>query len=87
MFGKPEAGLRKYRIMNIAILDTVVVIVFSILISLIFQTSLIRTLVVMFLAGIVAHRLFCVRTGLDQALFPLAKNEQKDESKEITQKK
>ena len=75
LFGKPEAGLRKNRIMNIAILDTVVVIVFSILISLIFKTSLVRTLVVTFLVGIVVHRLFCVRTGIDQALFPLVKNE------------
>lgn len=28
---------------------------------------------VLFISGIVAHRLFCVRTGIDKLLFPKSK--------------
>ena len=69
LFGKPGAGLRKYRIFDIAILDTSVVIVIGILISRITGYNIWITLAVLFLSGIVAHRLFCVRTGVDKMLF------------------
>ena len=69
LFGKPGAGLRKYRIFDIAILDTAVVIIIGILISRITGYNIWITLAVLFLSGIVAHRLFCVRTGVDKMLF------------------
>ena len=70
LFGKPNAGLRKYRIFDIAILDCVVVIVIGYLISWFFKWNLWYTLGGIFLLGIFAHRIFCVRTGLDKMLFP-----------------
>ena len=70
LFGKPNAGLRKYRIFDIAILDCVVVIVIGYLISWFFKWNLWYTLGGIFLLGIFAHRFFCVRTGLDKMLFP-----------------
>jgi len=69
ILGKPGAGLRKYRIFDIAILDTAVVIIVGILISRITGYNIWITLVVLFLSGIVVHRLFCVRTGVDKMLF------------------
>jgi len=70
LFGKPNAGLRKYRIFNIAILDCAVVIVIGYLITWYFKWNLWITLGGLFLLGIFAHRIFCVRTGVDQLLFP-----------------
>jgi hypothetical protein len=40
------------------------------LISYVTKFNLWYVLIVLFLSGIVAHRVFCVRTGLDRKLFP-----------------
>lgn len=69
LLGKPREGLRKYRIFDLAILDVSVVIIFCLIFSYIFKVSFILTLVITFVLGIIVHRLFCVRTGLDQFLF------------------
>ena len=70
LFGEPNEGLRKYRIFDIALYDTLVVIIIGYLISYFSGYSLWKTLVVLFVSGIIAHRLFCVRTGVDKHLFP-----------------
>lgn len=69
LFGKPEEGIRKYRIFNIAIMDTAVVIIIAILFSYFTGYNIWITLVVLFISGIIAHRLFCVRSGVDKLLF------------------
>jgi hypothetical protein len=70
IIGKPGSGLRKYRIFDIAILDTVVTIIGAYLIALFFKWPVLYTIIGVFILGIFAHRLFCVRTGLDKKLFP-----------------
>ena len=70
LFGKPSEGLRKYRILDIAIYDTAVVIIIGILFSYFTGYNIWITLAVLFISGIIAHRLFCVRTGVDKLLFP-----------------
>lgn len=72
LFGKPNAGIRKYRIFDISIFDTIVVIIFAYAIALFFGWTFWKVLAILFLFGIFAHRLFCVRTGLDKMLFPNA---------------
>ena len=69
LFGKPEQGIRKYRIFNIAIMDTVVVIIIGVIISYFSGYNIWLTLAVLFVSGIIAHRVFCVRTGVDKLLF------------------
>jgi fatty acid desaturase len=69
LFGNPGQGIRKYRILNIAIMDTVVVIIFGLIISYFTGYNVWLTLAILFISGIIAHRMFCVRTGLDQLLF------------------
>jgi fatty acid desaturase len=69
LFGKPGEGLRKYRILDIAIYDTIIVIIIGFLISYFTGYNLWITLAVLFISGIIAHRLFCVRTGVDKLLF------------------
>lgn len=70
MFGEPNAGLRKYRIADIAIMDTLVVILIGFAIHRATGWPLHWVLGGLFVSGIIAHRAFCVRTGLDKMLFP-----------------
>lgn len=70
LFGKPHAGIRKYRIFDIAIFDTVVTIICAYAIALFFGWTFWKVLAIVFISGIFAHRLFCVRTGLDKKIFP-----------------
>lgn len=70
LFGEPNTGLRKYRIFDIAVMDVAVVIGFGYLISKYLNWNLGYTLGGLFVLGIIAHRMFCVRTGLDKILFP-----------------
>jgi fatty acid desaturase len=69
LFGKPGEGLRKYRIFDIAIYDTAVVIIIGISISYFSGYNIWLTLAVLFISGIIAHRIFCVRSGVDKLLF------------------
>jgi hypothetical protein len=70
LFGKPNEGLRQFRIFDIALYDTIVVILIGILFSWFTKINIWVVLIVLFISGIVAHRLFCVRTGIDKLLFP-----------------
>ena len=70
LFGEPNAGIRKYRIFDIAIYDTSIVIIIGILFSYFTGYNIWITLAVLFISGIIIHRVFCVRTGVDKILFP-----------------
>jgi hypothetical protein len=66
IFGRPGEGVHKYRVFNIAIVDTVMTIVAAFLIS---RKHFWMVLALLFLLGIILHRLFCVRTTVDRFLF------------------
>ena len=70
IFGKPNDGLHRYRIFDIAIVDTVFTIIFVYVFTYFTKYSFWLTLAVTFFVGIFAHRLFCVRTRIDKILFP-----------------
>jgi len=69
IFGSPGKGLHKYRIYNIAIIDVLITIIIAIIISYLFKINFIYTIIILFLAGIIIHRIFCVRTTIDKLLF------------------
>lgn len=70
MFGEVGTGAHSYRVFNIAIVDVAVTIIIALLIKLLFpNVSLIIVLLSLFIAGIIAHRLFCVETTVDKFLF------------------
>jgi hypothetical protein len=73
VLGIPEKGIHQYRLFGIAIVDVVMTIIAAYIISIIFRLSFSKTAIVLFLLGIVLHRLFCVRTTLDKMIFPNAK--------------
>lgn len=68
-FGIPGEGLRKYRVFDIAIYDTVVVVVIGLIFSWFSGYNIWIVLAVLFVSGIIAHKMFCVRTGVDKLLF------------------
>jgi len=72
LFGEPgsRTGMRKYRIFNVSIFDVVVVLVFAYIFSLLNGYSFALNALVLFILGIIVHRLFCVRTTVDKILFP-----------------
>jgi len=71
IFGKPREGWRKtYRFMDISYIDVLVTLLFCVIISWITQYSFLIVTLVIFLLGIFAHRIFCVRTTIDRLLFP-----------------
>ena len=69
IFGKP--GERKPRLLGIALPDLLFTILAALGIQYFFypQTPLWNIFFVLFLVGILAHRLFCERTTIDRLLF------------------
>jgi len=77
IFGVPGTGLHSYRIMNIAIVDVLTTLILAFVIHQIILESWLDihwisiwwVLAACFISGIIAHRLFCVRTTVDKLLF------------------
>jgi hypothetical protein len=70
ILGKVGEGAHSYRLFNIAIVDVVLTIVAAFVIHFFLpKYSFIVILFVLFLLGIVLHRIFCVRTTVDKLLF------------------
>jgi hypothetical protein len=77
MFGEPGKGSHRHRVFNIAIVDVfatilLVYFIFSILQLFNIHVNFWWLLCFMFILGIVAHRIFGVRTTVDKTLFPNA---------------
>ena len=67
--GKPREGMRKYRLFDVAISDCMFTLVGAIIISRLFGISAGVCIVGLFGLAIVAHRLFCVNTAINVAIF------------------
>jgi len=70
MLGKVGKGVHSYRFLGIAVVDVVLTVLFAGLFAWMFEKPFWLVLLVLFLVGIVVHRLFCVRTTVDRVLFP-----------------
>ena len=69
IFGEPDTGVHRYKIFGIAIVDTLLTILAAAILSYLFKWNFWWVLIILFALGIVAHRLFCVRTTVDRLLF------------------
>ena len=69
-FGKPGEGAHSYRLFNIAYIDVLFTVITAWIISHFFNLSFGYTLAILFLLGIVMHRMFCVRTTIDKLIWP-----------------
>jgi len=68
--GAPGTGIHAYRLFNVSMVDVIGTALMAVLFSYFFNISIFISLAIFFGAGIVAHRLFCVRTTFDKILFP-----------------
>jgi fatty acid desaturase len=68
-FGEPGKGVHSYRIFNIAIVDVVMTLIGALIISYLSGIKFIWSALCLFLVGIFLHRVFCVKTTLDKAIF------------------
>lgn len=70
IFGRIGEGVHSIRIYNIAIFDVILTIISAIIIHKIVPFVNIYMMVfLLFILGIIMHRLFCVRTTIDKLLF------------------
>ena len=70
IFGRPREGAHAYRIFDIAVVDVVATIVVAYVCSRLFGVVFWKSLVALFIIGILSHRAFCVRTTVDKWVFP-----------------
>lgn len=68
-FGRPGEGVHSIRFLNIAVVDLLLTIAVSYLLSIIFNTKLIYTFIIIFLIGQLAH----FHYGVDTAFVKLIK--------------
>jgi hypothetical protein len=71
IFGAPNTGVHSYKIFNVAIVDVILTVVLAKIIekSRVTHYTFNQILLILFLLGIILHRLFCVRTTIDKILF------------------
>lgn len=69
IFGKPNEGVHSYRFFNLAIVDVIMTIIGAFIIAKIFRINFIITLIILFIIGIILHRLFCVNTTINKFIF------------------
>jgi hypothetical protein len=77
IFGEPGKDLHSIRFLDLAIIDVLATILSALFIHhfiiekmfKIYTVSIWLVIFLCFLAGIIAHRLFCVRTTIDKLLF------------------
>jgi uncharacterized membrane protein len=73
IFGRPREGAHAYRIFDIAVVDVAATVFVAFIIARIFSLSFWKSLVALFIIGILSHRAFCVRTTVDKWVFPNVK--------------
>jgi hypothetical protein len=69
IFGKPREGIHSYRFMDFAIVDIVGTIIGAYIIAKYTDNDFYKILFVLFILGIILHKLFCVDTKLNLIIF------------------
>ena len=69
VFGKVGEGVHSYRIGDIAVVDVLAVFIVAFILSMKNTKKYWRNVFILFLLGILCHRIFCVRTTIDKYLF------------------
>ena len=68
--GEVGKGVHSYRFMDVAIVDVIMTLIGGFIISYFTGKSFLMVTAILFILGIILHRLFCVRTTIDKMLFP-----------------
>lgn len=70
LLGKLNQGIHQYRLFGVSIADVIMTIIAAGIISYFSKYNFLMILIILFLSGIILHRIFCVRTTVDKLLFP-----------------
>lgn len=68
--GIPGQGIHSLRIFGIAVADVIMTIIGAFFLSWVLNWKFGKTLIGLFILGIILHRIFCVKTTIDKLLFP-----------------
>lgn len=69
IFGKPNEGPHSIRLFGVAIIDVIFTIFGALILWYLFGRSVVFWFIILFVLGIIMHRIFCVRTTIDKLLF------------------
>lgn len=69
IFGKEGKGVHSIRLFDIAIVDVLATIIGAFLLSYYFKINFWIILFILFILGIILHRLFCVNTTINKLIF------------------
>ncbi len=69
IFGIEKEGIHKYRIFNIAIVDLLLTIIGAFIIAKWLKQSFWIVFIIIFIIGLILHRLFCVHTTITNFVF------------------
>lgn len=69
IFGEERKGFHSLRLFDIAIGDVVLTLLLSLFISYVAKISFVITTIMVFIVGIVIHRIFCVNTKINTLIF------------------
>jgi len=69
ILGRPNEGIHSYRLFNLAIVDIILTVIGAIIISKIFNYNFMVILIIIFILGIILHRIFCVNTTINKFIF------------------
>jgi uncharacterized metal-binding protein len=69
MFGKPNEGIHSRRVFGVAFWDVFMTIVIAMTIAKYYKRNVYKTVGYAFVIGILAHRVYCVRTTIDKLIF------------------
>jgi hypothetical protein len=69
ILGKEGEGIHSYRIFNIAIMDVLFTLIGAFIISYLFKYNYLIVLIILFILGIILHRIFCVNTTINKIIF------------------
>lgn len=69
IFGVEGEGMHSIRIFNIAVVDTLATLLVGAVIAAHFQLNVYKVWLVLFVLGILVHRLFCVNSTINKSFF------------------
>lgn len=70
LLGKPDTGIHSFRIANIAVFDVLITLLFAYILCLLFPNIPKYIFFIgIFILGIIVHRIFCVKTTINNLLF------------------
>ena len=68
VLGIPNKGIHSYRLFGVAIVDVIMTVILAYLISIFTRYNFTKTVIFLFILGIILHRLFCVDTTVNKLI-------------------